>query len=145
MSIVLLRTLTRKSIIGFGLYVDMSVQNLIDLCKHKELLNIYYTCRNIDFTQDIKDELCIAEEREIDKKKPSESRYAQDYKAHISKCLYLMLNRMDDEKYNINRRTKLALSQQDKKQKKRNDAKFSNFISTKGWLKDKNQGHRRKK
>jgi hypothetical protein len=65
MSSVLLRTLTRKSIIGFGNYRDLTVQNLIDLFKQKELLGIYYTCRNIDFCQDLKDELFITAEREI--------------------------------------------------------------------------------
>ena len=68
MSIVLLRTLTRKSILGFGKYVDLTVQNMLDTFLSKELLNIYYTCRNIDFNQDLKDELCIHGEREINKK-----------------------------------------------------------------------------
>ena len=42
MSILLLRTLTKKSIIGFGNYVDLTIQNLFDMNKHKDLLEIYY-------------------------------------------------------------------------------------------------------
>lgn len=87
MSSVLLRTLTRKSIIGFGNYRDLTVQNLIDLFKQKELLGIYYTCRNIDFCQDLKDELFITAEREINKKIPQEERYKKEYFACIKLCL----------------------------------------------------------
>jgi Na+/phosphate symporter len=87
MSSVLLRTLTRKSIIGFGNYKDLTVQNLIDLFKQKELLGIYYTCRNIDFCQDLKDELYITADREINKKIPQEERYKKEYFANIKKCL----------------------------------------------------------
>lgn len=87
MSSVLLRTLTRKSIIGFGHYKDLSVQNLIDLFKHKELLSIYYTCRNIDFCQDLKDELYISGEREINKKIPQAERYLPNANKYMYDCL----------------------------------------------------------
>jgi len=87
MSSVLLRTLTRKSIIGFGNYKDLTVQNLIDLFKHKELLSIYYTCRNIDFCQDLKDELYIFGEREINKKIPQAERYLPNGNKYIYDCL----------------------------------------------------------
>jgi len=87
MSIVLLRTLTRKSIIGFGDFRDLSVQNVLDLHRHNELLNIYYTCRNIDFNQDLKDELCIHGEREINKKDKSDTRYINNFWSYIRECL----------------------------------------------------------
>ena len=47
--VVLLRTLTRKSIIGFGQYNDLTIQNLLDTRKQMDLLKIYYFFRNIDF------------------------------------------------------------------------------------------------
>jgi hypothetical protein len=70
--VVLLRTLTRKSIIGFGNYKDITVQNILDLRQHKVLLEIYYFFRNIDFMPDILQELFIIGERVVDKKIPKE-------------------------------------------------------------------------
>ena len=74
MSVVLLRTVTKKSILGFGSYQDVSIQNMIDMRMEKELLHIYYTCRNIDFCQELKDELCISGEREINKKEKQDEK-----------------------------------------------------------------------
>ena len=68
MSILLLRTLTKKSIIGFGNYVDLTIQNLFDMNKHKDLLEIYYFFDNIDYNQEIKNDLYIINDRIIDKK-----------------------------------------------------------------------------
>lgn len=145
MSIVLLRTLTRKSIIGFGWYRDMSVQNLLDLAKHKELLNIYYTCRNIDFNQDLKEELCISGERDIDKKNPSEKRYIKDGLRFQSICLKEIMNKMTEEQLAINTKVKLGSKQMDKKMKNRKTDMYSSLFNSKGRLKAVNHGHHRKK
>ncbi|MFY8160227.1 MAG: hypothetical protein ACOVNU_02775 [Candidatus Kapaibacteriota bacterium] len=100
MSVLLLRTITKKSIIGFGQFTDMTVQNLIDMLRHKELLNIYYTCRNIDFCQELKDELCIYGEREIDKKIKKESRYEDNADINIFRlqndCLREIIGKKSD-------------------------------------------------
>ena len=87
MSVLLLRTVTRKSILGFGNFKDITIQNMIDMHMERELLHIYYTCRNIDFNQDLKDELCISGEREINKKEKQEERYikTRTRKIHESK------------------------------------------------------------
>lgn len=95
MSVVLMRTLTRKSIIGFGAYTDLTVQNLIDTFRHKELYSIYYNFRNIDFCQDLKDELCIYGEREIDKKKPNPDRFIKDAYKLIAMCMKEMIDKKD--------------------------------------------------
>ena len=68
MSIVLLRTMTGKSIIGFGQYRDLTIQNLIDTAQHKELLHMYYFLRNIDYNEDIIKQLKIDQVYRIDKK-----------------------------------------------------------------------------
>ncbi len=102
MSVLLLRTITKKSIIGFGQFTDMTVQNLIDMVRHKELLNIYYTCRNIDFCQELKDELCIYGEREIDKKIKRESRYENNADINIFKLLSDCLQEIISKKSEAN-------------------------------------------
>ena len=93
MSVLLLRTLTRKSIIGFGYFRDLTIQNLLDMCMHRELLSIYYNMRNIDFAQDIKDELCIYGDREINKKDKKEERFDKDSNYKIRCCIQEYLSK----------------------------------------------------
>lgn len=67
MSIVRLRTLTRKSVIGFGEFVDINVQQVFDMCREYNLLQLYYGCGNISFSEDILQELGIVGEYKIEK------------------------------------------------------------------------------
>jgi hypothetical protein len=83
MSVLLMRTVTRKSIIGFGDYKDLSFGNLIDMQKYSEVLGIYYHFRNIDFCQELKDELFITKAREVDKKDKENYRYLPHYGTFI--------------------------------------------------------------
>jgi hypothetical protein len=101
MSIVLLRKLTRKSLIKFGSFEDLTVQNLIDTNKHKELLRIYYKCRNIDFAEDVLKELHITGDRVIDKKNKSEERYIKNSNLIISNCLKDIINNRTDHQNKI--------------------------------------------
>ena len=64
---MLLRKMTMRSIIGFGIYPDLAVQELIQLRKHKELLKMYYGLEKIDFDSEVKQFLKITPEREIPK------------------------------------------------------------------------------
>lgn len=73
--IVKLRKLTFKSIIGFGNYKDITVQDMCNLHRHGELIDIYYNLGNIDFTDEVKKELCINERRSI--KKPGTDKTAR--------------------------------------------------------------------
>lgn len=114
MSVVLLRTLTRKSRIGFGAYTDLTVQNLLDTFRHKELYNIYYAFRNIDFCQDLKDELCIHGEREIDKKLPNPDRFFKDAPRFTALCMSEMI----DKKNNKQQKTELNMIRKFKKSNK---------------------------
>jgi hypothetical protein len=57
--VTLLRKLTRKSILKFGQYADVPIQSLIDLNKHKYLRWIYFNSSNIDFMEDILDDIKI--------------------------------------------------------------------------------------
>jgi hypothetical protein len=58
--VVLLRKLTRKSVLNFGEHSDRSVQQMLDLKKINHLRWVYYNCSNIDFFSDVLDELKIS-------------------------------------------------------------------------------------
>lgn len=62
---VLLRALTGKSILWFGKYKDLSVQQIIDMNNQEYLRWIYYNCRGITYTDDILNIITITEERRI--------------------------------------------------------------------------------
>ena len=54
-----LRTLTRKSKLGYGKYQDYTMQELIDLGQSKILISVYYTLSSINFIPDILEEIGI--------------------------------------------------------------------------------------
>ena len=64
---VVLRTLTRKSKIGFGRLSYFTVQEMIDHKKHNKLIYAYYRLSKINFIEDILTELEITEEFRISK------------------------------------------------------------------------------
>lgn len=64
---ILLRTLTGKSVLWFGKYNGVKVQQVIDLRSHTYLRWIYYNITGITFTDDILKELTITENRKIKK------------------------------------------------------------------------------
>ena len=64
-----LRKLTRKSRLGFG-YRDIkhiTIQDILIMNKHKELIKIYFGLGKINFVDDILDELGISEDMRIEK------------------------------------------------------------------------------
>ncbi len=65
MSVLHLRKMTFKSIIGFGKYPTHSVQQIIDIGRMSELVYMYYNLDRIDFIPEVKKVLCI--ELEINK------------------------------------------------------------------------------
>lgn len=139
MSIVLLRTLTGKSVIGFGDYKDLTIQNLIDTAQHKELLHMYYFLRNIDFHEDIIKQLKIDQVYRIDKKTAKdEERYNKNYRTYINKCLSLIIEEQN-EKNSKNNIVRMINTRRVKVDKKKNIEHRTNIISSKGYLKYKNQ------
>lgn len=139
MSIVRLRTLTGKSIIGFGNYKDLTIQNLLDTAQHKELLNMYYFLRNIDFHEDIIKQLKIDQVYRIDKKNSTEEeRFKRDYYGYIGKCLTLIIEEQN-EKNSKNNIIRMTNARRMKFDKKKNIEHRVNAISSKGYLKYKNQ------
>ena len=63
------RKLTRKLRLGFGYrdIKDITIQDIMIMNKHKELIKIYFGLGKINFTDDILDELGISEEMRIPK------------------------------------------------------------------------------
>lgn len=67
MDVVLLRKLSRRSVMGFGKKHDAMVQNLLDLKNYKYLRWCYYNCSMITFMDDILDEIGVREDERISK------------------------------------------------------------------------------
>jgi hypothetical protein len=61
MDVVLLRKLSRKSILTFGMNEGFSVQALINLHKQSYLRWIYYNIKGLSFTDDLIEDLRIIE------------------------------------------------------------------------------------
>lgn len=135
MATLLLRTMTRKSLIGFGVFKDLTVQNLIDTLRHKELLSLYYTCRNIDFNEELIAELKIDKVFRIDKKNKSEQRWIKESNKYISQCLNLIISQ-DEEKMNI-QKMRIGFSNKINNLKRHN--KLESYRSKKIILRSKNQ------
>ena len=67
MTVLRLRTMTLKSVIGFGPFSDNTVGELIIMKKHKELIRMYYSLERINYNDEVKALLFITKEREIPK------------------------------------------------------------------------------
>ena len=67
MAIPTLRTLTRKSKLGFGKYKDLTVQEMLNLRRYKELIAPYFLLTSINYIEDILIELRITVEFRINK------------------------------------------------------------------------------
>ena len=67
MDVVILRKLTAKSIIGFGPYKGVSVQQMIDLKRTIKLRSMYFNLSKITFIDEILDKIRIPEKYRIEK------------------------------------------------------------------------------
>lgn len=70
-----LRTLTRKSKLGFGKYKDLTVQKILDMKMPLVLISPYYKLTSINFTDDILNELKITEKYRIEKPSKNKDAY----------------------------------------------------------------------
>lgn len=67
MDVVLLRKLSRKSVLNFGIYKDLPINNLLDLHNYSYLRWVYFNCSNITFMDDILLEIGVSQENRITK------------------------------------------------------------------------------
>jgi len=132
--VTLLRTLTRKSILKFGQYSDLQVQNLLDLQRYKYLRWVYFNCSNINFMDDILDEIKIPLNFRI--QKPSKN---PDLNLKLQEEIFENLT--DDYK-------EMYLKKQEKIGKKMTKGKAINKLKQnencykKDYLRRKNQGNK---
>ena len=92
-----LRKLTRKSRLGFG-YRDIkhiTIQDILIMNKHKELIKIYFGLGKINFTDDILEELGINEDMRIEKPGKIEDYELRD--KQVAKALVTVKARRKEE------------------------------------------------
>jgi t-SNARE complex subunit (syntaxin) len=70
-----LRTMTKKSKMGFGKYKDKTVQEMIDLRRTLDLISAYYKLTSINYQEDILTELKITEQYRIEKPSANKEMY----------------------------------------------------------------------
>lgn len=126
---MVLRKLTRKSLLKFGKYAEYRVGDLLKLCRHDYLRWVYYNSSNINFFDDILDELNITKEFII--VKPGKN--SELHKKILQEKLILWTEFTDQEK-GMNRKITIAENKRIKKAKK-----IMTWNSNMGRL--KNQGH----
>ncbi len=132
MDIIRLRTLTEKSILGFGKYAEMSIQQIIDIQKSHYLIWVYYNISAITFIPKILDEIHIYKNYRI-------------FKPGINEQLF---NKYTDYKFNpatyhdpiVYFSTKNRNIKNQKNNFKRRQRSYS-IISKKSVLQAKNHGH----
>lgn len=104
MGTTLLRKLSRKSTLKFGVYGDNTVQELLTFKRYNYLRWVYFNCDMITFMDDILDELSITEHYRIEKpgKCPEKDRELYEEKqAKISGKLKMITKSMENKKKRI--------------------------------------------
>ena len=71
----ILRTLTRKSKLGFGKYKDLTVQHILDMRMPLVLIAPYYKLTSINYIEDVLIELKITKEYRISKPSSNKDAY----------------------------------------------------------------------
>lgn len=125
----MLRTLTRKSVLGFGYEGDLPIQMLITRHRVGYLRWVYFNSSNISFTDDILDELHIDNEFRI--KKPGVQR---DFHEMLNHKLY------DNDAPSTTERRQRRIG---RAIKGKAVSAIKRHVTSKEFMQAKNQGHRR--
>lgn len=132
MDIILLRTLSHKSSLGFGYYGNMTIRQIIDIQKPGYLRWVYYNAEGITFADDILDEIFVHEKDRI--KKPGKN---PELHTETTAKKFSSLKHNDPAYFKIvskeRKNRKLKLYRKEMSRKKEN---FSKSI-----LQSKNHGH----
>lgn len=127
-----LRTLTRKSLFGFGLMRDLTVQQGIDTGRVREILKMYYFLSKINFIEEVLLEIGITEELRI----PKPSNIRGDKKA------YPMIKKAMDNYYSkFTSNQRMGFSNRGKKSRAREVGKKENKqLESNGFMQARNHG-----
>jgi hypothetical protein len=128
MSVTLLRKLTAKSTMKFGMHEDNTVGQLLDLKKYRYLRWVYFNCSNITFMDDILDEINLPIDFRINK--PGVARDKHDELNSLYESKMLGITKLKSK----SRGLKIA------KSKMVRVKKLDNYQYCKGNLKGHNQG-----
>lgn len=111
---ITLRTLTRKSIVPYGRYKGMRVEELLNY-KKMEVGFLYYNVQWISFTDDVLEEACIFESRRIEKPSVSMEKY-NEYLAGVKthgRCVKGVAKRIADKREEGKARRRLSRAIED--------------------------------
>lgn len=125
---ILKRTLTRKSILGFGYSRDrdLSVQMLLDLGRKNLLISSYYGLDKIDFAPDILEELGITQNWIISKPGKDLEKREQFFKQRLTTM-------SDQERIEY-----YAVQNKQFKEKQKNEINRRKYSESKNYLRLKN-------
>lgn len=133
MDVVTLRTLTQKSILGFGKYKECSVSVLLDLKHSRYLRWVYYNIAGISFTDEILESIYIFEQDKI--KKPGTDKEKGE---SLNNIMFASMNKNDS--LNAIKVVNHAKKEMKKDIGRRNWSR-SNLYFNKSLLQAKNHGH----
>jgi hypothetical protein len=133
MDVILLRKLTRKSVMGFGQYSEMSVGQIIDIQKSHYLVWVYYYLSNISFCDEILDKLYIWPRLRIEKP-GKDPEMIKEYE----KCCKVRIGHLD----NLSFIKMKVLNKKNKRVSKIRFEAYHKIDSDKRKLQRYNQGHR---
>lgn len=134
MDLVRLRTLTRKSKIGYGKFKDQTVGELLDANYKKELAWLYYHVQWITFMPDILEQLHITGKMVIEKPGVDHDKF----EASNDFALENVLNKVTDG--NGREKVRFMKYHRDRKSAMKREKESSKAIS-KGRLQAMNHGH----
>jgi len=127
-----LRTLALKSLMKFGRWPELTVQEMINIGRQRELLRSYYGLSMINFNQEIKDLIGITPDLEIQKP----GKLDKIACAEMTYKVYgLFIEKRESVDYNAKNINKF-----DKQDRTRRSSAKAGLKNSKRILKDKNQG-----
>ena len=137
--VVLLRTLTLKSYLGFGKWPDLSIRNILD-CKgiaaNKYLVWLYYRASRISFNEEILKRLGIYDKIKINKPGKISEKELSNYLSKATDNRMLEYNKMSQEdKYRANGMARKEYFYK-KRQEKGRQIVIKNKLQSKGLLKN---------
>jgi hypothetical protein len=128
MDTTLLRKLSRKSQLKFGIYCDNSVQDLLTFKKYNYLRWVYFNCDMISFLDDILDELSISTDYRINKPGKNPEKYE------------LLFNEKQEKLFGLTKHIKEKKQKKDDRMKHELIERMGSEHFSKNRLRLKNQG-----